>query len=428
MEILLNIVIVAVLVLVNGFFVAAEFALVKVRRSQLEAELESGRKIARFAANILDHLDAYLSACQLGITLASLGLGWVGEPLLAKMLEGPFETIGLDASHTHMVAFPLAFAVITFLHITIGEQVPKMVAITHEKPVSIWCSPVLYVFYTVFKPFIWVLNTSSNIMLGAIGVNVGDPHGGGHSQEEIRLILMEAATGGLVGGTEGEIMKKTLDLSAKVVRRYMLPRNEIVYIDLDDDAEISLRKTAKGGHTRLPCCKGNLDHISGFIHTKDLFAAMAAGTDITSLEPYVRDLVYLPETARLGDVLKEFQNRHDHLALVVDEYGGVSGLITLENIIEQLVGPIQDEFDNELPKIRVTGPGRFQIDATAHLSDVIERCGLETDSTADTIGGFVTAALGHVPKGGETLQHNNHTITVVTADSTHILTLRIEHT
>ncbi len=411
----------------NGFFVASEFALVKIRLSEIRASAEAGSKTARMVENIIEHLDAYLSACQLGITLASLGLGWVGEPLVARSLEPLFRLMGFPEQNVHYIAFPVAFSVITFLHITAGEQVPKIMAIHKHKPTSFAISLPLAIFYRIFKPFIWVLNSSSNLMLRAVGIRMTSAHEASHTEDELRFILLDAARGGHVSRRERLIMENVLDLEEKSARSAMLPRNQIVFLDCTDPIDEQLRIAAESGHTRLPLCNEDLEHVVGIVHLKDVFKVLATGKQVEDLAPLAREATYFPETMSLDKLLREFQRRRVMIALLVDEYGVISGLITLENVIEELVGQIQDEFDSETPLIIEKAPDIFEIDATCGIETVRQRLAIQLPNLqADTIGGAVIEAFGYIPNIGETVELGRHMVTVLSADPRRIQKLRVE--
>ncbi|MCK5408596.1 MAG: HlyC/CorC family transporter [Candidatus Krumholzibacteria bacterium] len=424
-----KILLVLLLVGANGFFVAAEFALVKIRLSEIRASAESGSKPARMVVNIVEHLDAYLSACQLGITLASLGLGWVGEPLIARSLEPLFRAIGLPEQNVHYVAFPVAFTVITFLHITVGEQVPKIMAIHRHKSTSFAIALPLAIFYKTFKPFIWVLNESSNLMLRLIGIRLTSAHETSHSEDELRFILLDSALSGHVSLRERFIMENVLDLEEKTARGAMLPRNRIVFLDRTDPIAEQMRKAAESGHTRLPLCDEDLEHTVGIIHVKDVFKALATGERIEDLTPLAREAVYHPETMPLDKLMRELQRHHIMMTLLVDEHGVVSGLITFENVIEELVGQIQDEFDSESPLIVEMSPNIYEIDAACGLDSVRRRLAVEIpDASSDTIGGAVVEAFGRIPESGETVVLGSYLVTVLSADERHVTKIRMENT
>ncbi len=414
------------LVAANGFFVAAEFALVKLRIQEIKILARKGSKTAKLVEAIVRDLDAYLSACQLGITLASLGLGWVGEPVVAKIIEPVFNALGIPEENVHFVALPMAFIIITLLHITAGEQVPKILAIKKHRPTAYVISMPLVIFYKTFKPFIWILNTISNLMLRVIGIQIASEHGEVHTEDEVRAILLESAAVGHLTPGERLIMENVLDLENKIARRYMLPRNQIVFLDKNDTMEEKLRIASESGHTRLPLCDDDLDHIVGIVHVKDIFQALAMGEEIKALVDLARKPTFLPETVTLDALLREFQKKHTALAILVDEYGVVSGMITIENVLEELVGPIQDEFDTEAPSIMKVGADSFEVDAACTVDDVEKKLEIElSDLNADTIGGVLIQRLGRIPTVSEKAILGEHEVTVLEADPTRVRRVRI---
>jgi CBS domain containing-hemolysin-like protein len=414
----------------NAFFVAAEFALVKLRIGEIEILVKKGRRTAKIVGNIIAHLDAYLSACQLGITLASLALGWIGEPMVARSLLPLVIALGIPDEMVHYISFPLAFAFITFLHITAGEQAPKIFAIQKYQATALFVSLPLTIFYKLFKPFIWLLNTFSNALLRIIGIRWKVGHAASPSEEELRHVILESAAGGYLKPRERLIMENVMDLEEKIARRYMIPRHQIVYINRFDSMEEKLRRASESGHTRFPLCEGDIDHIVGIIHIKDIFKAHATRQKLSSLADVMRDVLFIPETVRLDALLVEFQKRKTHIAMLVDEYGAVSGMITLENVLEELVGPIQDEFDEELPAIIKRGANQYEIDATCTIDEVANKCMIEIPQniSADTIGGLVMGTLGHIPKKGEKVIIGSSEITVLEAETTHVKRLLITKT
>ena len=277
---ILNVLVVLVLVLANGFFVASEFALVKVREGELKALADRGSQKAKRVQSILQNLDTYLSSCQLGITLASLGLGWVGEPMVARSLSPLLRMLEVPERWDHFVAFPIAFVTITFLHITLGEQVPKIFAISKHNPVSLQIAHPLYWFTVTLKPFIFLLNSISNAMLRIIGFDTNDLHGQSTTEAELRVLLRESEEGGHVTKREHTMIENVLDLENKVARRYAVPRHQVVFLDANDPVDANLRLAAESEHTRIPLCRGKLEECLGVIHVKDIFQRMAAGEKI----------------------------------------------------------------------------------------------------------------------------------------------------
>lgn len=414
-------------VFANGFFVAAEFGLVKLRSSEIKMMTRSGGRISKTLEYIFDHLDTYLSACQLGVTLASLALGWTGEPLVANILKPLFELLGIPEKMVHLFAFPTAFAIITFLHITLGEQVPKIMAIRRHRSVVKAISIPLWIFCSVLTPLIWILNASSNAMLRLIGIRADADHGETPTEEELRHILYQSADLGYLKIRERYIMENVLDLEEKMARSYMVPRSQVVFIDRKQTMEEKLFHAAESGHTRFPLCEGDLDHIAGIVHVKDIFKLMTAEEPIQKLITLARKPVYFPETIHLDSLLVALQKNKTMMALLVDEFGSFSGLITMENILEELVGSIEDEFDDEQPSIIRRGPDVFEVEAECPKDKVAKACRLQLpESGADTIGGVVTELMEIIPQEGDTLLLGNHQITILEAEPTRIVRLEIK--
>ncbi|MBS0264300.1 MAG: HlyC/CorC family transporter [Planctomycetes bacterium] len=418
---------VLLLVVANGFFVAAEFALVKVRLSQIEQLSRQGSFAARVTRRVLNQLDSYLSACQLGITLASLGLGWFGEDVGKKLLRPTLAAIGL-ADAAEYLSLPLAFILITFLHISLGEQAPKIMAIRAARPTALVVSVPLAVFYKVLWPFIFVLHKASDLMLRAIGVKAVGPNEQLPSEDELRLILAESAAGGEVSRRERLMMENVLDLEEKITRQVMVPRRDIVFLSTRRAAPDNLQIIADSQFTRFPLCDGDLDRVIGMVHTKDVLGSIVAGQPLPSLTRISRKLPFFPETMRLDALLREFQRNRTHVAMVVDEYGTVSGMVTFEDVLEELVGPIQDEFDRELPMILRRSNGRFLVDALCPLDELVDECRLElpADITSDTTGGLIVELLGHIPLPGEKVRLARHELTVLDAESTRVRRIEVQ--
>lgn len=417
-----EILVVLLLVVANGFFVAAEFSLVKVRLSQVEQLAQQGNFSAKIARNVLSHLESYLSACQLGITLASLALGWVGENVAVRLITPLVAWLGLDPSVTHYFAIPLSFACITFLHITLGEQAPKIVAIRTASSTALTVAFPLLVFFKVFWPFIWLLNMCSNFLVRAIGIKFVPESEQSHTADELRLILAESAAGGELSRRERLMMENVLDLEDKVCRQIMVPRRDIVYLSTRRSLQDNLRTVSESRHTRFPLCDGDLDRVVGMVHSKDLLNSVVSGEQFPSLMRLSRKILFLPETMRLDVLMREFQRNRTHLAMVVDEYGTVSGMVSFENVLEELVGPIQDEFDRELPQIIRRGDGRYLVDAMCPVDDLVSECHVQLpeEMTADTTGGLIVEMLGHIPEPGEKVRMGRHELTVIDAEPTRV--------
>jgi CBS domain containing-hemolysin-like protein len=409
--------VIAALVALNSFFVAAEFALVKVRHSQLQALASQGNKRASISQHVVENLTAYLSACQLGITLASLGLGWVGEPFLARMLQPFFALLGISSEpFVASISFAIAFSLITALHIVLGEQAPKILAIQKSVGATLLVSPPLRVFYAIFRPFIWFLNVSSNwILMHIFRVRPAGEAELAHSEEELRLILSESARAKEVSPLGKELLINALDLHERVVRDIMTPRGQVVFLNVEESFEENVKKALASRHTRFPLCRGHLDNTVGLIHIKELVPLMRdPNPDLLRIR---RDLIPVPEMMSLEKLLSLFLNKHAHLAIVVDEFGGTVGMVTLENVLEELVGDIQDEFDTEKEEFREINENEFSVDGALALYELRDLAGIELESAdVSTIGGYVTHLLGHLPKPGEHVQIDNYLVTISQSD------------
>jgi CBS domain containing-hemolysin-like protein len=416
---------IAALVLLNGFFVGAEFALVKIRTSHLKTMAASGSKRAGLLRTIKDNLNAYLSACQVGITMASLGLGWLGEPFLARMLQPFFTLAGIESPAViKSVSVVLAFSAITFLHIVVGEQAPKILAIRKAMPAALFVSAPLRWFYVIFRPAIWFLNAASNWVLRWI-LRV-EPIGElAHSEEELRLIVRESEKSAEVTPLGRELVFNVLDLRDRVVRDIMTPRGEIVYLDVDDDFETNVTKAIESRHTRFPLCRENVDNTIGLIHIKELLPMMRdPHPDLMKIK---RELLPVPEMMPLENLLRLFLSKHAHLAIVVDEFGGTVGLVALENVLEELVGDIQDEFDFEKEEFRKISANEFSTDGSLGLYELSDLAKLDLESPdVSTIGGYVTHLLGHLPKTGEQVKIDNYMVTVSQADDRRVKQLHFK--
>ncbi len=409
--------VIALLVGLNGFFVAAEFALVKIRSSQLGTLAAEGNQRAIAGQHVTSSLDAYLSACQLGITLASLGLGWVGEPFLAQMLQPAFRLMNIESPVIiTSVSFTVAFSLITFLHIVIGEQAPKILAIRKPLPTTLWVSAPLRFFYAIFKPAIWFLNASSNwVLKNILRLEPATEGELSHSEEELRIILDESEKSDEVSTLGRDILVNALDMRRRVVRDIMTPRGEVVSLDLEESFEENVQKALESRHTRFPLCRGHLDNTIGLIHIKELVPMMRdPAPDLMRIR---RDVLNVPEMMQLEKLLNMFLTKHAHLAVVVDEYGGTVGMVTLENVLEELVGDIQDEFDAEKEEFREINENEFTLEGAVGLYELQDMADLTLESAdVSTIGGYVTHLLGHLPKQGEQVPIENYLVTITKTD------------
>ncbi len=407
--ILMQVGFVLLLVALNGFFVAAEFALVKIRESQIKPLIDEGNRKALMTRRVLEHLDASLSACQLGITLASLALGWVGEPVFAALLEPVMESMHIESEGLkHSLSFLFGFSVITFLHITAGEQAPKLLAIQKPLPTSLWIAKPLWWFSKLSYPFIWGLNEASNKMLRWVGVEAVSEHELSHSEEELRMLI--ADTHRQQGGTllEREIVFNAMELRQRLVREVMQPRPEIVFLSTDMTMEQCLEVMDRERYSRYPLClDANPDQAIGVVHFKDVHVSRDRLLQAGDLRQISRKIIHLSETARLEKALQLFLRHKLHLGMVVDEYGTTVGMITLEDVLEELVGEIQDEFDQEVPMIITHQGGSFDVMGQCPLHDLSEILGTEVQEEGiNTVSGWLTQQLGSFPKvGDEVLRH-----------------------
>lgn len=413
------------LVLLNGFFVAAEFAIVKVRDTQLDPLIAKGHRRAKIARLIVRNLDASLSATQLGITLASLGLGWFAEPVFSRLLEPLMG--GLNPQVRHTIAFAVGFSVITFLHIVVGELAPKSLAIQKPLPTTVWISQPLLWFYKASFPFIWALNHTSLWLLRRIGVEPVNEAELVHTEEELRL-LFSTAQARLGASSYGrDIVLNAFDLRRRIAREVMRPRQEIVVLDTKATISECLEIAEKTRYSRFPLAEnGNLDRTLGVVHFKDLFAMRLKASRGADLISVARKLIYVPETAQLEKLLRLFLDRKLHFAIVVDEYGGTVGMVTLENILEELVGQIQDEFDQEKPLLQSVGDYQWEIDGSLPLHELSELVGeILQEEGITTTSGFVTHRLGGFPKPGDLLTIGDYELRVEATEGMRVSKLRL---
>ncbi len=394
------------LVLMNGFFVAAEFAIVKVRESQLELEARSGNLAAILARKIVGNIDGYLAATQLGITLASLGLGWVGEPVVSKILLKifPMVGIGIDPALAHDLALPLAFALITVLHIVFGELAPKSIAIQRSDQTTLFVAYPLRFFYVLFKPFIWLLNGIATFVLKLM--NIRPVHGNEvHSSEELRYLVEQGKETGTIEEENYAIIQNAFDFQERTARQIMIPRKQLVAIDLRDFDERELGKILDAGYSRIPCYEENLDKVCGLVYLKDILMELRKKKqpDIRAL---LRPITAIPETMPIGRLLKDFQKKRQQMAVVLDEFGSTKGIVTMEDILEELVGEIQDEFDNETSSLEVLGNSIFRAQADSSLHDLNKELPLplEEDGNFETLSGYILHHCGRIPDTGETFE------------------------
>jgi CBS domain containing-hemolysin-like protein len=415
----LEIFLTGLLVVLNGFFVAAEFALVKIRLSQIEMRIQNGSRVAVVAKSIVENLDAYLSASQLGITLASLALGWIGEDVVAKIILHTLDALGLGAvvspSLAHSIAIPIAFVVITVLHIILGEQAPKWLAIQRPEPVTLAVALPLRLFYTVFKPFIIALNWLANWLLRLVGINASSEHEA-HTVEELRYLIEQGAESGTIESREHELIENVFALGHRTARQIMVPRRGVHAIDITTPIEELLERVIEDGYSRLPVYHDTLDNIVGVVYAKDILT-MARHQELIILQDIVRPPYFVSEEKNVSDLLKEFQKRRIHVAIVVDEFGGTSGMVTLEDILEEIVGDIMDEYDEDVQQIQYATRDEFVVNAQTSIVELNALLPepLPEDDRFETLAGLLNATLGRIPRVGDEVEYAGYACSVLEA-------------
>jgi CBS domain containing-hemolysin-like protein len=423
-----NIIFILLLVFANGFFVAAEFAIVKVRSSQIAQKVKVGHRRASLAKNIVDHLDAYLSATQLGITLTSLGLGWVGEPLLADMIIGPVGILGIvNPQVVHGIAFGISFAILTFLHIVLGELAPKSLAIQFPETTTLLVSFPLQLFYRVFKPAIWLLNNTANLLLRAAGISPSGASELLHSAEELQIIVAEGAKTGVLNKTEQELISSIFEFSGTTAKEIMVPRTDMVAIDHKTSRDKIIRTVTEEGYSRMPVFRDTIDNIIGIIHTKDLISLLEH-RDLIVLEDIIRPAHFVPGTIKISQLLRDMQQKKLSMAIIVDEFGGTEGLITMEDILEEIVGEIHDEYDEVLKDVEQSSDGSAIVNARIPIDIFNDKFSVEIpeDNRYETLNGFLYTITGRIPEVQEEIQYENLHFSVLKKSQRRIRLVRVK--
>jgi CBS domain containing-hemolysin-like protein len=412
---LIDILLTLFLVALNGFFVAAEFAIVKVRSSQIDLKAKEGHRMAALSKHIIANLDSYLSATQLGITIASLGLGWIGEDVVSELVLNFVSAIGIELSPeaSHRIALPIAFSVITVLHIVFGELAPKSYAIQRPESTTLWLAAPLNVFFWIFKPFIWVLNGFSNFILRLIGITPLK-EAEVHSPEELRMMVEQGKKSGVIEARKYEIIRNAFDFAERSARQAMVPRTHVFGLSKTAPVLQSIDKILENGYSRVPVYEGTIDHIIGIIFTKDLLQKLHNRKDF-SIDEIIRPAHYIAANKKLIDIMRDFQKQHIQFAIVVDEFGGTEGVITMEDILEELVGEIQDEYDSETPLVEKLDDKKYRVQgqvALVALNERLPRPLPENDSYV-TLAGMLIDVVGRIPNVGESIPYDNYVFTVV---------------
>ena len=402
---LLDILLVAFLIFMNGFFVAAEFCCVKIRTSRLETLIAEGSSRAGYAKQLTEHLDYSLSVTQFGITLASLGLGWVGEPAIATLILPVTQMLGLPDEVGHTIALAIAFTIITSLHIVLGELTPKSMAIANVEDIMLAIAFPMVLFGRVMRPFVWILNTVANTISRKFGYDVKGENEDAHTEEELRLLMKESYRQGLINSTEADFVDNVFSFTELNAREIMIPRTDMICLYLDDTPAERIKTILEEQQTRYPVCYEDKDHIIGFIHVKDLLPPLIRGERL-NLRRYIRKALVVPESMDGSVLLRTMQEEGSQLAIVVDEYGGTAGMVTVEDIVEQIVGDIRDEFDEERESVEWRAGDLCSVDAKLLLEELDDLLGVRIeDEDVDSVGGWLYDQLGDTPRVGQMAAH-----------------------
>jgi CBS domain containing-hemolysin-like protein len=413
------------LVALNGFFVAAEFALIKVRPSRLAQLVRQRRPFAISAQWLAKRLDRSLSACQLGITMASLGLGWIGEPAVAHVMGPLFGYAGIGSPAViHGLSFAVSFTLITAAHLVLGEQAPKIFAIRHPEELVLWCAVPMRTSYVLLYPLLRALDVATSAVLRLVGVRRKTTHEIPHTQEELRALVRQSRAHGELSPWEHRLVEAAFEFDDVICRKIMVPRGDVVFLNIRDSVEEWLRVAKETLHTRYPVCDQSLDEVLGLVHMKDLVGIeLQEEFDLRSV---LRPPKYVPETMLIGSLLSHFRATRQHMAFVVDEHGMVVGIVTLENVLEEIVGPVQDEFDAESPDIIPEGPDRYLVRGGTPLEDVAGRLDAVFDADGvDTASGLLLLKLGRVPRQGDIVVCDGILMEVVETQRHHATLIRM---
>lgn len=430
MDILIPVLVTFFFVFLNGFFVAAEFAIVKVRSSQLELKAQSGSRTAVLAKHMVSHLDAYLAATQFGITISSLALGWIGEPVVSKLIKDFIGLFNIEIAPTVLSTISLfsAFAIITILHIVFGELAPKSLAIQRSEQTTLAVAYPLHAFYWICRPFIWLLNGVANLVIKAVGLHAVSEQEV-YSSDELRYLVDQAKESGTVDRTEFDIIQNAFDFSERTARQVMVPRTQMVTLDVKDYNQATIDFIIEEGYSRIPCYEDKVDNVIGVAHLKDILKKIRVNSEsIVDIRSIIRPVAFTPETKRIGQLLKEFQLKHQQIAIVTNEYGGVEGLVTMEDILEELVGEIQDESDNEMPYVERTANNLYSVIATTSISNInhVLPHAIDQEKQYDTLAGYLIDKFGRIPNVNDSLIAEDYEFTVLERSRTSIVLVQMK--
>ena len=424
----ITLLIVTILLLIaNGFFVGAEFALVAARRSKIEGLAEEGSTAARLALRSLQELSVMLAGAQLGITMASLGLGAVAEPLVAHALEGPILAVGLPEAAVHTVALVVALTIVVFFHMVIGEMAPKNIVIAEPDRSALVLAIPFRIYATIFKPFIVFLNWLANLFVRLFGVEPVDEIQSAHTSGEIGFMITESAKKGLLGRFEHRLLSGAVEFGEKDAASVMVPRTEMIAIPRSTTAAEIEQIVLESGMSRMPIYEEDLDHVVGFFHAKDLLRIPGEQREQPLSDGLIRDMLVVPESIHLHPLLLEMRKQRQHFALVLDEHGGTAGIVTLEDLLEELVGDIRDEYDDAEVDVEAFGPGRYVVSGTMHLTDAETKLGLELpEGEYETIAGFLMDRLGRIPRRRDTVEHDGWRLRVLSMHRRRVVQVLVE--
>ncbi|HSF80011.1 MAG TPA: hemolysin family protein [Anaerolineales bacterium] len=427
---LLKLLAVVLLVLANGFFVAAEFSLVSVRRTRITELVAKGNIRANWVNKAIQNPDRVIAATQLGITLASLGLGWIGEPALAHLIEPVVNLFpqAIQSGISHSLSAGLAFAIITFLHVVVGELAPKSIALQNPERTSlVIAQPTIWTEW-LFKPFIWALNGTGNTLLRLVGVKPASGHELVHSVEELKMLVTASKEGGVFQEEESEMLHAIFDLGELLVRQVMIPRTEVIGVEADTQLDEIINLATQSAYTKLPVYEDNLDQILGVVHVKDLLRMLQSpNCEDCTARSLARETIFVPETIPISALLQKFRANRQHIAIVLDEYGGTAGLVTLEDLLEEIVGEVSDPFDKITPEIQLLPDGSAIVDGLALIEEVNQELGLELqDPDYDTIAGYALGKLGRIPRQGDVVEGDGIHLKVESMDGLRIARLLLK--
>ncbi|QAV25916.1 hemolysin family protein [Anoxybacillus flavithermus] len=425
---IVNLLMVGILIALTAFFVASEFAIVKVRSTRIDQLVAEGNRSAMAAKRVTSNLDEYLSACQLGITITALGLGWLGEPTVEHLLRPVFEQMNLNESVASLLSFAIAFVAITYLHVVVGELAPKTLAIQKAETITLLCSRPLIFFYKIMYPFIWVLNGSARVIIGLFGLRPASEHEVAHSEEELRIILSESYKSGEINPSEYKYVNNIFEFDNRIAKEIMVPRTEIVALDKNDSIADILEIMKKEKYTRYPVIDGDKDHIVGMVNIKEILTDCVRNPQAIEkkLDDYIRPIIQVIESIPIHDLFVKMQRERVHMAILVDEYGGTAGLVTVEDILEEIVGEIQDEFDiDEVPMIRKVNEHTTIVDGKVLIEEVNDLLGTDIDDTdVDTIGGWILTEKFDIQQG-EILSYGDYEFKVLKMEGRHVQLVEI---